>query len=196
MHRQSTAKNLYPAENKARESCGEIARCYDNIDRFRTSLLYDEVPMSKVAARSVARRGTPPTANKRSVRDDIVREGIERSAIHLNVGQNMFVITEDKMRLQLNNLVASERRCQKWHVPTGMLLTELPTLAGPSFHGAVGLSGDQWDLLFRVLFVLTFVWLLKTLASARRSISVDGFIDSLKDHSLEAPARLARHPRI
>jgi hypothetical protein len=99
---------------------------------------------------------------------------------HFNVRDDM-IVTEDEMRIHLNEFVASARKCQKWHAPTGMLLTELVAFAASSFHSAIGLSGEQWDMLFRVLLGVTLVWLLKVLSSGRRVVSVDGLIDSLKD---------------
>jgi hypothetical protein len=98
----------------------------------------------------------------------------------------MIVISEDRMRLQLNKLVASVSRNQKWHAPMGMLLAEVVALTASSFHSAFGLSGDQWDLLFRLLVGVTLLWLVKTGINRRRaaSVDVDGVIDSFKDREL------------
>jgi len=43
-----------------------------------------------------------------------------------------------------------------------MLLTELVAFAGSNFHSAIRLSAEQWELLFRLLFGVTLVWLIKT----------------------------------
>lgn len=136
-------------------------------------------PISKPLARGVA----ASNPDKMAVRDDIIREGFERSAVYLNVGQDVIVVSEDRMRLQLNDLVASARRGQKWHTPIGMLLTEVVALADSNFHPFISLSPEQWDMLLDVLICLTTLWLLKTLINGWRtaSVSIDGFIDSLKE---------------
>jgi hypothetical protein len=85
------------------------------------------------------------------------------------------------MRLKLNDFVAITRKKERWQVPAGMLLTELVAFAGSNFHSAIRLSAEQWELLFRLLFGVTLVWLIKTLINGSRASSVDGFINSLKD---------------
>jgi antitoxin ParD1/3/4 len=112
---------------------------------------------------------------------DLLHEGLKQSTVHVNVGQEMIVITEDKMRLSLDALIGKAKNRQSWHAPAGMLLTEVGVLATAKFHDAAGLSGDQWRTLFYVLIFLTLGWLLTSLAKGKPEFTVDSFIESLKN---------------
>src|SRR5437762_161242 len=99
---------------------------------------------------------------------DLLHEGIKQSAVHINLGQQMIIVTEDRLRLDLNEFSESTKHRQKWHAPAGMLMTEIAASVTPSFHETIGISGPQWEALFRLLMVVTLFWLLAALIRGRR----------------------------
>lgn len=112
---------------------------------------------------------------------DLVSESIRQSDVHVNLSQQMIVVTEDKVRLRLDCFLRREKKRREWHTPAGMLVTEIAAFVTSSFHGAIGISGDQWQAVFRVLIALTLMWLIYALTKVRRGSSVDSLIDSFKD---------------
>ena len=111
---------------------------------------------------------------------DLFRKSFEKSKVHLNLQQDMIVVTEDRLRLDLNDFSNSIRIRHEWQVPAGMLITEVATFLTASFHDALGVSGEQWQALFRALIVLTCVWLLAALFRGRGASSTDLVIERLK----------------
>ena len=84
------------------------------------------------------------------------------------------------MRLLLDYFLDRERKRREWYTPAGMLVTEIAASVTSSFHSAIGVSGDQWQAVFKVLIVLTLIWLICALAKVHRGPSIDSLIDSLK----------------
>jgi hypothetical protein len=100
--------------------------------------------MRKTGQRSVARRvAVSGPSTKDSVRDEIIREGIEKSTLYLNLSQDMIVISEDRLRLQLNDLVTSAGRGRKWQTPAAMLVTEVAAFAGPNFRSTMSYPSNS-----------------------------------------------------
>lgn len=128
-----------------------------------------------VARRVPGHKSTGPNATI-----DLLREGLKQSAVHVNLGQQMIILTEDRLRLELNELSDSTRHRQGWRAPAGMLITEVAVFVTSSFHDAIGISGQQWQALFRTLIVGTVIWLLAELIRGRRSSSADSLIEKLK----------------
>src|ERR1035438_6242423 len=119
-----------------------------------------------------------PTARDSAI--GLLHEGMRQSSIHLNVGQQWIIVTEDKMRLGLIDLISSAKSRQAWQTPAAMMLTEIAILPTANFHAAIGISGDQWQALFGVLLIVTLLWLLTAWVKGRPGPSANSFIDSLK----------------
>ena len=111
---------------------------------------------------------------------DLLREGLRQSAVHVNLGQQMIIVTEDRLQLYLRDLSDSARRRQEWHAPAGMLITELGVLVTSSFHDTVGISAQRWQSVFQTLVVLTLIWLLATVVRRRKTSSNESVIEKLK----------------
>jgi hypothetical protein len=81
---------------------------------------------------------------------DLLQEGLKQSTVHVNVGQEMIVITEDKMRLSLDALIGKAKSRQSWHAPAGMLLTEVGVLTPATFsRGGWSLGRPVTDTILR-----------------------------------------------
>ena len=122
---------------------------------------------------------------------NLIDEGIKQSRIHVNVGQQMIVTTEDKLQLYLDRFLQAATRRHGWHAPAGLLMTEVAVSATASFHAAIGVSGQEWEALFHVFIPMTLFWLIAALIRGRRGPSVKSTIDMLK----EPPAGLSAHSR-
>jgi hypothetical protein len=61
-----------------------------------------------------------------------------------------------------------------------MLTTEVAAFVTSSFHDTIGVSGEQWEALFRTLILVTGLWLLIALIRGRRASSTDSLIQKLK----------------
>lgn len=101
--------------------------------------------------------------------------------LHDDVHVNVIVVTEDRLRLSLEAFLRSARKCQSWRTPAGMLLTEIVGFATSPFHNALGLSGDQWNMVFDALVPITVLWLIGTLIRGHRAPSISSLIESLKN---------------
>jgi len=134
-----------------------------------------QLPKPMVAKRSPGHKSTGPDATI-----DLLREGLKQSAVHVNLGQEMMVLTEDRLRLELNELSDSAKHRQSWHAPAGVLMTEVAAFVTSSFHDTIGISGQQWQAFFRALIIATVIWLLVALVRGRRSSSADSLIERLK----------------
>jgi hypothetical protein len=134
-----------------------------------------QVPKQTPTKRVPGRRSAGPKATI-----DLLHAGLRQSAVHVNLGQNMIVLTEDRLRLDLSELSASTKHRQEWQAPAGMLTSEVAAFITSRFHETIGISGQQWESLFLALIVLTFFWLLAALIRGRRATSADALIEKLK----------------
>ncbi len=138
----------------------------------------NQVKQRKKNAATVVRDISHPPS--RAWATGLVHEGMRQSTVHINVSQEMINVTEDKMRLHLDYFLRIEKKSREWYTPAGMLLTETAASVTPTFHGALGVSGEQWHAIFQVLTILTVIWLICALTRVRRGPSVDSLIESLK----------------
>ena len=146
-----------------------------------TSLRDDyEVSMKRMPKAVVAKRAQGHKSPGPNATIDLRREGFQQSDVHMNLGRQIIVVTEDRLRLELNMFYDSAKHRQGWHVPAGMLLTEVAAFVASSFHDTIGVSGQQWEALFRALMLVTVVWLLAALIRGGRSCSTDSLIENLK----------------
>jgi hypothetical protein len=111
---------------------------------------------------------------------DLLREGLNQSAVHVNLGQQVIIVTEDRLRQDLRELSDSTRHRQDWRAPAGMLITEMAALATSSFHDAIRISAQQWQSVFQMLIVVTVLWLLVALIRGRHAFTADSLIEKLK----------------
>jgi hypothetical protein len=106
---------------------------------------------------------------------------LKQSAVHVNLEQQIIIVTEDRLRLELNELSDSTKHRQGWHAPAAMLITEVAASVASRFHDTIGISGQHWEALFRTLIAVTAVWLLAALIPrGRASSSPDSSIAKLK----------------
>jgi hypothetical protein len=125
----------------------------------------------RMKRKAVGIQGSISKPSARASEIDLLYEGFKQSAVHLNLGQQMIVVTEDKLRIELNDLLMGEESRRAWRVPAGMLLPLFIVFVTANFHTAIGVSGDQWQTIFGTLFVGTFLWLLRVVVGLRPAFS-------------------------
>jgi hypothetical protein len=100
------------------------------------------------------------------------------SRVHFNVGQEIVVTTEDKIRLCLTNHLTRIEKRKAWAVPLGILLTILVVFPTTSFQAFI-FRAETWEAVFLMTGALSLFWLIRSLWQSRGVTSVGGFLISL-----------------
>jgi hypothetical protein len=152
---------------------------YQSLTNVMSSTII-EVSMRRAPKPVVAKRVQDDDSGVSNAAISLLRQGIEQSEVHVNLGQQMIITTEDRLRLCLKEMSESTKHRWEWQVPAGILVTELATCVTSSFHDAIGVSGQQWEGVFRALTFVTALWLLVALLRALRPASADALVNKLK----------------
>ncbi|MFM4868119.1 MULTISPECIES: hypothetical protein [Aeromonas] len=110
------------------------------------------------------------------------RKTIDVAAVHTNLQQEIIQITEDKLRLVLNEHVSSIEQSKGWISPFGILVTILVVFATSDFKKAY-FEASTWEAFFMMSAVLTTIWLARSLISAWKAKSVSDLINEIKNQS-------------
>jgi hypothetical protein len=104
---------------------------------------------------------------------------VQNTRVHINVTQEVIVVTEDKVRLCLHNhLVRLEAR-NRWIAPAGILLTIVVAFATTTFRDFV-LPASTWQAVFFLFGLFSFGWLIKALLNARGAPTLEDVLGELK----------------
>ncbi|HYN86893.1 MAG TPA: hypothetical protein VER55_00115 [Ardenticatenaceae bacterium] len=109
------------------------------------------------------------------------------ASVHINVGQDLIYITEDKVRLRLEEHLEVMERRSAWMVPAGIFVTLLVIFPTATFHDWI-LSKEVWEAAFLIGVVLSGAWLLAALRHIRTSSSVDTIIAEIKQGGVSVSA--------
>lgn len=128
----------------------------------------------------------PPTVS-RAPKFDISREISDRSVVKSNLGGNILLIEESKLRLALMKRDQFTSNKREWHVPVSILIGLLPCLASADFKDFLGLEKAVWKAAFILLAIANVVWLVRAvvLLFVHRG---KGTIESLLEEINRAPA--------
>jgi hypothetical protein len=112
-------------------------------------------------------------------------ELIQKSKFHLNLGQDVIVITEDKLRLSLRDVVDSLGIRRAWIAPMSLLITILLVFATTSFQQFI-FDAATWRAVFILCAAGTFVWSCYSIYKAVGiSVDIDHVIDGVKSKAVE-----------
>ena len=103
--------------------------------------------------------------------------------IHSNLEQEVIQITEDKLRLSLNEYLVRIEKSKDWIAPFGILLTLLVTFETADFKEFF-FSIETWKAVYLIATIGSIGWLIQALYSRLSSISVDDLISKIKDPSI------------
>jgi hypothetical protein len=108
---------------------------------------------------------------------------ISQSTLHLNLGQEVMVTTEDKIRLCMSEHAMRLGAQQGWVAPVSMLITVVVVLLTSDFHDAL-LDKAVWKALFVLVAIGCGLWSFRAVRTAMGvATSVDRIVDELKRSS-------------
>ena len=100
------------------------------------------------------------------------------SKVHLNLGQDILVTTEDKIWRILANHLASVERRRAWTTPLGILLAILVVFPTTSFRQFL-FPAETWQAFFLMCAAGSFYWLARSLWQAGDRGSVTAIFKSV-----------------
>jgi len=121
------------------------------------------------------------------VSDALAEQIVQESKLYLNVAQGVIVITEDKVRLCLIKHLSRLEARRGWIAPAGILLTIITTFATTTFRDFV-LNSDTWKAIFIIAGLLVAAWLIRAIAVALQSPSVEDVVAEMKRASVSEQA--------
>ena len=108
---------------------------------------------------------------------------IQESKVHVNLAQDVIVITEDRFRLCLMDHIARVTTKSGWIAPLSLFVTLLIVFATSKFQDYV-LPAKTWQAIFVICAVATFVWSIVAVYKALSSkTTIDTLIKEVKQNS-------------
>ena len=103
----------------------------------------------------------------------------KESRVHLNVGQEFIVTTDDKIRLCLSDHLSRMEKRRAWITPLGIFLTLLIVFPTTTFRAFI-VGAETWQALFIICAVISLCWLLYSVYQARVSTSINEVMADIK----------------
>jgi hypothetical protein len=100
--------------------------------------------------------------------------------VHSNLDQEIIQITEDKIRLVLNDHLKKLQDKQRWIAPLGICLTVFITLVTSTFKDT-GLKAATWEAIFWLVGMGSLLWFVVTAIGALRSPTIDDVVERIKN---------------
>lgn len=108
-------------------------------------------------------------------------EVVNVSKWHLNVDQECFVITEDRVRLLLNSHLTKIEKSKGYIAPLGIFITIAITLVTGEFkENGFMFPPATWQAIFFISGILSFAWLVYSVWQARQSETIEDLIKRMK----------------
>jgi len=109
---------------------------------------------------------------------------VDISEVHLNVTQEVIITTEDKINLCLSQHLKRIERKRSWIAPFGILIAIVLTFVTSSFkENVLQLNADTWRAIFIIAGLICFVWLIRSIIEAIKSLKVEDIVEKLKKSS-------------
>lgn len=123
--------------------------------------------------------------NSAKYQESLGPEFIQNSRFHVNLSQEVIVITEDRFRLCLQSHAERLTAREKWIAPVSLLATFVVVLATSEFKNFV-LPAATWQAVFVISSIGALVWSLATISRAYGSdCRVDTLVNEVKRSSDE-----------
>ena len=111
-----------------------------------------------------------------SISDQLTQD----SNVHLNLSNDLIVITEDKLRLCLREQGDAINESRSWTAPVSMLITLSIVLLTTSFNEAF-FPASTWQAVFVICWGGAILWTIKAVKdSGGTKRSTDDIVDELK----------------
>ncbi len=114
---------------------------------------------------------------------DSFNKNLQINAIHVNVGQEYIVITEDKTYRCLTEWQRNIRNRESWIAPVSLLGSLTLTFVTATFKDALGVPKASWEAVFILGIAGSALWTLRAvyaLLKSRGTDDVEGLIVRLK----------------
>jgi hypothetical protein len=108
----------------------------------------------------------------------------QETKTHYNLGQDVLVTTEDKIRIVLTKCAANIESRKAWIAPAGILVTIITAYLNTTFKDTI-LKAAVWEALFILAALGCFGWLLLTLIRLKKVATVDNIIAEIKKSSAQ-----------
>lgn len=118
----------------------------------------------------------PISIDTKSLADQIARD----TKVHINLGQDAIVITEDKVRLVLMTHLRKLETKRRWIAPLGLLVAIVTAFATANFKDAFGLKAATWEAIFILAGVASLIWTVVAIVISIRAPSVDDVVSEMK----------------
>jgi hypothetical protein len=123
---------------------------------------------------------TLPAGNSPMILPNAVAEQlIQNTKVHLNLGQDAIIITEDKVRLCLIRHSERISESNSWIAPIGVFLTILITLVTTEFKPFI-FDAAVWKAIFVICGFMSGGWLIKSCLRSWRPPSIDDVVLEMK----------------
>ena len=106
---------------------------------------------------------------------------LQDSHVHFNVGQNLIVTTEDKLKGVLREYADCLAVQDRWQTPASIFITLLLVFCTASFHDALNFSKATWEAVFLICTAASLLWLVRSVYRAiRAKRTIENLIDDIK----------------
>lgn len=104
----------------------------------------------------------------------------DTSKVYSNLGQEIIITTEDKIRLCLIEHLSRMEKRNAWIAPLGILITIIIVFPTTTFREFLFFSADTWKAIFVISGIIAVVWLARALLQARISSSLTDVVRNIK----------------
>jgi hypothetical protein len=104
------------------------------------------------------------------------------TVVHSNLDQEIIQITEDKLRLVLNEHLYQIEEKKSWVTPFSILIAVVTTFCTSDFHEAY-FKAETWKAFFLLIGIISFVFLFKSGWKAINSPNIDDLVHKVKNKS-------------
>ena len=101
-------------------------------------------------------------------------------SVHSNLEQVLIHITEDKLRLVLNEHIKKVERKKDWVAPFSLLIAIITTFATSNFKEAL-FSASTWEAIFFIVGMLSLFWLCNSVWIALTASTIDDIVSQIKN---------------
>jgi hypothetical protein len=125
-------------------------------------------------------------ATKPSFTGVISGEIISKSTVHYNLGQDVIIITEDRMRLKIDKHLRKISEARFWVTPLSVVVPIVLALLTADFHDWL-LGATLWKSIFLLAAMGFGVWTIVAIVKAvSNRTNVDDLIHDLKSAQAQA----------
>lgn len=112
--------------------------------------------------------------------DDLVTKKVQVGGVHPNLEQEVILVTEDKVRLCLNDNFERAAKSKQWLAVLGMVASLVLTLTTENFQNFLWLSGQEWRGVVILALVLSVLWFVVSIRWAFGAPTIEDIVAELK----------------